>query len=892
MHSSPSTTPPSQASIMEELLAQADWIRELAAQLIHDPGTAEDLAQDTLVAAVESPPSSLQNPRAWLATVLRNRMRSRFQRESQRRQRESDSVHSDVAVSTDELFARADLQHELAAHVLELDEIYKEVLLLRYFEGLDPQQAARRLGIKATTVRTRTRRALEHMRLRLDRDYGDRSTWSLALLPLVRMPKATTASATSKLLHSKWLVGITLATLAVALTWQHWAPTPAIANPPITTARVAPAAASKVPASTPRTAQAKTSTRQPQLTPSAAPPLHLTGRIVDEEGRPAPGMRVRWNQNTFRNTHDGLVNFDANQGRPGSINARDRARLEAAGGDLLVALRNIGADEGTLWWTQYFMEHDGIEPFGASDSSGSWDIELPGGFPGSEAPLAQAFCLGDASSTLIAWGLEEPPGENTRTVLVAAPAVSISGWVQDTEGNPVAGAGFTVSAGLAGLRNFPLELEETRYPMRQHPRSAADGSFRLTDLPAFEGNKVVVTSEGFESSLVLVPSSDLDGLVVRLSPNARQTESKVTGVVLDSSGAPVPDATVWLGTKYEQTDHSGHFALDPPSRDSSTSSHILATKLGYQLARQPWSRAAHASGDELRLQLGPPPLSITGRIVSEHGPTDGWRAVLLDGTQLGASPDPAESEAANASNYAMNRTVIRVDDDGSFAFHGLSNRDYTLRFWNMIDADTFDLGPLPAGSRDVLARPNATPPIPRVSGVVTDSLGTPLSDVTVDLTLSLTSGPIRSSQPMQRTVTGVDGSFHFEQVPSARYGIQIHGDGIARESWPERSPEALTAPLDLVADTTYRFQLMLAANDPADRFEVFAGGHYPISIQVHQPWLTLHSPDAKRDESGFPITEVSCRAQELALYRGDTELRRIPLAPRRGEVEKLFVGLD
>jgi DNA-directed RNA polymerase specialized sigma24 family protein len=77
----PASTSPD-ATIVRDLLEHSEWVRRLARELVQDPHVADDLAQETLMAAVESPPRRLSNPRAWLATVLRNRATSRYRGEA------------------------------------------------------------------------------------------------------------------------------------------------------------------------------------------------------------------------------------------------------------------------------------------------------------------------------------------------------------------------------------------------------------------------------------------------------------------------------------------------------------------------------------------------------------------------------------------------------------------------------------------------------------------------------------------------------------------------------------------------------------------------------------------------------------------------------------------
>src|SRR5262245_21495357 len=56
----------------EALLANAGWLHALAASLVRDPATADDLVQDTWLVALQHPPRNEGSTQAWLARVLRN----------------------------------------------------------------------------------------------------------------------------------------------------------------------------------------------------------------------------------------------------------------------------------------------------------------------------------------------------------------------------------------------------------------------------------------------------------------------------------------------------------------------------------------------------------------------------------------------------------------------------------------------------------------------------------------------------------------------------------------------------------------------------------------------------------------------------------------------------
>ena len=173
---------------VEELLAQTGWVRAIAARLVQDPGLADDVAQDAMIAAVQKPPEDPTAIRAWLAAVVRNLARQRRRGEARRRRREAEVGSSNQEYpSAAELAARVETQQELATAVLELREPSRSTIILRFYEGLSSAEIARRGEIPAATVRGRLRRGLCELRTLLDRrSNGDRSAWMAALLPIVR----------------------------------------------------------------------------------------------------------------------------------------------------------------------------------------------------------------------------------------------------------------------------------------------------------------------------------------------------------------------------------------------------------------------------------------------------------------------------------------------------------------------------------------------------------------------------------------------------------------------------------------------------------------------------------------------------------------------------------
>ncbi|MBN1419749.1 MAG: sigma-70 family RNA polymerase sigma factor [Planctomycetes bacterium] len=185
----------------ERLLEQTGWMRSLARTLVADEARADDIVQDTLLAAVERPPDANRSFGAWLARVLRNRAR-RSHRDSFRRERRERMAARPDRVSTTpaDLVERAEIQRRIAGAVIDLEEPYRSTVLLKFFEEMGSEEIARRMGIPAATVRTRLHRAMERLRLRLDREYGgERARWSAIILPFLGAdalaPSATAGAA-------------------------------------------------------------------------------------------------------------------------------------------------------------------------------------------------------------------------------------------------------------------------------------------------------------------------------------------------------------------------------------------------------------------------------------------------------------------------------------------------------------------------------------------------------------------------------------------------------------------------------------------------------------------------------------------------------------------------
>ncbi len=170
---------------LDDLLAHRRWVRALAVRLTDDEATADDIEQETWLAAMRSRPRSIQSPRAWLGTVLRNAACSDSRRRERRDRHAAILARSSSppVTSPEDIVAEAELQARLVRAVLDMHEPYRSTILFRFFHGLEAREIAERDALPIETVRTRVKRGLEQLRRRMDAELGDdRAAWCLLVL--------------------------------------------------------------------------------------------------------------------------------------------------------------------------------------------------------------------------------------------------------------------------------------------------------------------------------------------------------------------------------------------------------------------------------------------------------------------------------------------------------------------------------------------------------------------------------------------------------------------------------------------------------------------------------------------------------------------------------------
>ena len=188
----------------EDLLLHSGWLRRFAVALVKDRDAAEDIVQETLVAAWQRPAEN--TGRAWLARVARNLAIDRWRSSYRRERRELAVAAADIGpvASPEELIGDAQIHRAVAEVVAGLEEPFRQTIVLRFFHGASSVDIARGLRIPDGTVRWRIKEGIDRVRRQLDARYGEiRKNWVAALLPLLPRPAATGPSREGLRPHSR-----------------------------------------------------------------------------------------------------------------------------------------------------------------------------------------------------------------------------------------------------------------------------------------------------------------------------------------------------------------------------------------------------------------------------------------------------------------------------------------------------------------------------------------------------------------------------------------------------------------------------------------------------------------------------------------------------------------
>ncbi len=152
------------------LLGHTGWMRALARSLLFDEHLAEDVVQESLLAALRRAPRNEGALPAYLRSIVRNLSLQRQRTERRLKRRERRSAQTEFVASViAETLSLEETRDSVGAALRQLEERYRAVIFLRFYAGLSSEQIAEKLKIPSPTVRTRLRRGMDRLRQRLDR---------------------------------------------------------------------------------------------------------------------------------------------------------------------------------------------------------------------------------------------------------------------------------------------------------------------------------------------------------------------------------------------------------------------------------------------------------------------------------------------------------------------------------------------------------------------------------------------------------------------------------------------------------------------------------------------------------------------------------------------------
>ena len=160
----------------ETLLSHLDAAYNLARWLMGDPADAADVVQDAYVRALAGADQFRGgDQRAWLLSIVRNGCYSSHRRQRVRQATDFDeTVHGEdkVTLSPEQLAINRDTSRLVRRALEGLTPDFREIIVLREFEGLSYKEIADVVAAPVGTVMSRLSRARAQLAARLAKERG------------------------------------------------------------------------------------------------------------------------------------------------------------------------------------------------------------------------------------------------------------------------------------------------------------------------------------------------------------------------------------------------------------------------------------------------------------------------------------------------------------------------------------------------------------------------------------------------------------------------------------------------------------------------------------------------------------------------------------------------
>lgn len=830
------------SEIADSLHADDRWLRDLARRMLRDTSLADDAAQATWVSVLRSPPKEGMT-RGFLATALRNVI-AKLRRGDSRRQARERVVAATEAVDLGGVIEKMELRRVLLAAVLELDPIYRDVVLLRFHQDLPPSAIAERTGLPVATVKTRLRRAEELLAERLDRRAnGDRRKYLGALVataePTLRGAITTLLLGGFVMTAKNKLVGAVVALLVVVGGFVLFEGGGDLA----TTKHEAAATASPRFEATP-----------PQLDDRSSAVV-TPDRVSAEVAKPSSEDAKSSGTLDDTRTVVGYV-FDASGVALGHAEVAFEVGPQPGFGKPPVV---------------------GPRPTAIADAGGKFELTIPkdldGRIVGAASRIATVYS-----------GVVRKIDSPVAPVVVLAPGIGFGGEVVDIDGRPIEGAEVAIGYVPTLQARYPMPLENSRNELFRE-ETTADGRFAFDRLlPVFDGARLSAHAPGYLSYGSEVPATDDIGARIVLERPAPKDENRIRGQVVDPLGLPVPKADVILGFAAGITDERGLFDLD--IRRAETAKVIRAVAPGFQPGTVDWPIAPEL--EFVVIKLGPPAKSIRGFLKNADGGVVSRANVQpFDGTPLGFVADSGLLMYAEARIGGYDHGVD-TDAYGAFELGGLEDRSYSLRVFLPLSGASFITQPIAAGSVNITIELPTDLTIPELRGRIVDRAGKPVAgiDVSIDATRwfcsYLGAGYAATSGAIGTTKSDAEGRFTLVAVPRTYAEIDVDGSSIVARSL--KIPADPSAEMEIVVDRKRFLRIEVPAGENATQFAVEDDKGTRLHMRQEEEGGVVMSATMTITAGKSPVTIVPETAKFVVLSGPEGEIRRIPIVFEADEV--------
>jgi RNA polymerase sigma-70 factor (ECF subfamily) len=845
----------------QSLFAQAAWVHRLAHSLVADPNAADDLAQETWLTVLESPPRDGASPRGWLATVLRNLRQESHRGESRRRARERSAAKSEAQPDTADVIARAAMHRELVEAVMCLREPFRTTILLRFFDEKPPRDIARELAVPVHTVNSRIQRGLAELRGKLDETRsGDRRAWMVALLPLARRGASSSWASSSvigaAIVNTKSKIAVAVVLALAGVLGVNYA---LDSEPEPVRADVEVAAASAPEA-------------EPQQTPLAL--------RVNTEGR-----------STSHVAEPDATTASTASSAPSALRIRgtvfDAQAVPLAGLDVQFESK---------------AQSDSSAAFTArSERDGRFEMDAP--------PTRGELAVDHAEYATVMAGLYRPHA-SIEPVIVVAKTRPLAGRVRDVDGAPLAKAQVHLALDDEFGTRFAHVLDAS---VERDWNASADekGAFDLGLVPRIDGSRLVTSLAGYERDVREAPSGSdraLEIVLKRIEVNA----NALTGDVRLPDGTPAAGARVAFGTSTLTTDETGRFSFDLTEDDADK---VVAIRRGYLPAELAASASAPRWPEFVRLRLGASPNALSGRVVDAHGdPRAKIRVWLADPTYfgnvegslthvehvLGGAPTNAEVAALRSAQGGKYEgpdlfwSYFETDAHGNFRIEGLTAREYSLKAMDPKSLVQIEDGPFAVGSENIELTLDAQSEFHTVSGRVLARGGEPIPGIRITaarrvVKVALDGWSSSRGHTGATTVTDAEGRFELEHV--AREGIYLTalGDAIL-PTWfdfPEKVAGSAASLENIEIHAVRRCHVQVELSDRiarADAFSLLDASGERLSLSIIRGDNDSTSDTVPLIEGRSPVIAVAEDGTTLVLLHGTSEVERHPVTLTPGQL--------